>query len=829
MLERKKINKVSYLMHRPQLIETQMLLEDEAVSYGVKQYQKQLLAGGLASASIGVKLLKSTIQAFIELYTCWYAQQDKSYGKSSTSIAFNLIKRDIVKTTPEQLGYILCHRCVNSLGHGDEPIQKLAVSVAERILINEELKKVDANLIDSIKEKLYTRSSYKKLEYVLKTKKNMLDAQQTKWTVIEKVKLGMKLLHLFQEATGLFDRFSYRRSMSKTSMRTRVKPSPKLKSWLNRMHSKAEVLQPMHLPMVIAPLAWTNLTGGGYLTIGEPLIRTKRHKVFRELMWRHNSQDLCDRVNRLQQVAFVLDKDIAELMRNTWEEGGGVGDMPPRFDPEIPEAPWEVQGYEPSEEEVSRFKHKKAIIWEDNRANESKRIAWESKLWIADKFSKFPALYYSWFADWRGRFYPHAAFLNPQADDSKALLRYKNKVELGSQGKWWLYLHTAGKYGIKGSNIDLYKWTLEHVEHFDKDLWRSADKPFQFYGAYKECMALKDWEVKHTAESFKSNLNCDVDGSCNGFQHLSALIYDRIGAEAVNLTYNKPNQPPKDLYDMVLKASKLMLQGQTGEVVDIALNLIYRNFIKQNVMTTPYGVSNFGMRKQLLHYVKRKTQWLIDGSIQPKDLTEFITIVTKAVIHGIDRTIPASRIVMDWLTECCEVLVSHGITPEWVTPSGFNVIHDYPFLNVKAINTYWGKLKIKNRVGEFDDKKIDEHKQKKGIAPNFIHSLDASHLAMTMDLCSFDDFVFVHDSYGCHVGNMQELQINIRKAFHKLYSKDKNGFGILDNIRAQWTYQLSTCPDIHDIMDADYELPEVPDYGTYNPEEVLSSPYFFGA
>lgn len=65
-------------------------------------------------------------------------------------------------------------------------------------------------------------------------------------------------------------------------------------------------------------------------------------------------------------------------------------------------------------------------------------------------------------------------------------------------------------------------------------------------------------------------------------------------------------------------------------------------------------------------------------------------------------------------------------------------------------------------------------KQATAMPPNFIHSLDATHMLMTAMQCQQDDITFasVHDSYWSHACSIDKLSENIREMFIELHSRD---------------------------------------------------------
>ena len=62
------------------------------------------------------------------------------------------------------------------------------------------------------------------------------------------------------------------------------------------------------------------------------------------------------------------------------------------------------------------------------------------------------------------------------------------------------------------------------------------------------------------------------------------------------------------------------------------------------------------------------------------------------------------------------------------------------------------------------------------VAPNFVHSLDATHLMMVVNRLTEEkvttSYAMIHDSFGVHACDVDELQYVIRDEFTKLYSAD---------------------------------------------------------
>lgn len=113
---------------------------------------------------------------------------------------------------------------------------------------------------------------------------------------------------------------------------------------------------------------------------------------------------------------------------------------------------------------------------------------------------------------------------------------------------------------------------------------------------------------------------------------------------------------------------------------------------------------------------------------------------------------------------------------------------------------------------------LDKNKQVTAAAPSFIHSLDATHLRMTVNACAdagVTDFAGIHDSFGVHVGNIDVLHTTLREQFIKLYSEHDP----LADLIAVAKQQL-------DEEEAQ-SLPDIPAKGTLDLACVREAAFFF--
>ena len=106
---------------------------------------------------------------------------------------------------------------------------------------------------------------------------------------------------------------------------------------------------------------------------------------------------------------------------------------------------------------------------------------------------------------------------------------------------------------------------------------------------------------------------------------------------------------------------------------------------------------------------------------------------------------------------------------------------------------------------------MHKFRQVNGIAPDFVHSLDACHLMNTIisakDDYGIESFSVVHDSVGTHACDIEQLGIVLRETFVNIHEKD-----ILKKFMEE---------------QGDLDLPRLPEYGKLNIEEVKDAEFFF--
>ena len=245
--------------------------------------------------------------------------------------------------------------------------------------------------------------------------------------------------------------------------------------------------------------------------------------------------------------------------------------------------------------------------------------------------------WHSWTCDFRGRMSPRCNKLSPHGNDlDRALIRFKHWKPLGDEGIRWLRVHVHNMMeGIKselwkkkGHPSDCHccspaakqrtfeersKWVVDNLEGLralaadpaghlyglklhryvgrSKALQRAASliELDRVYGEYEDEVDGGDWSKVTSGQPIY------LDASCNGYQHVAALLRDRDLAHKVNLIGDEEERP-RDLYGIVAdnadreQASDLVKQILNEDDTAKAMKRAFsRGTAKCPTMTAIYG------------------------------------------------------------------------------------------------------------------------------------------------------------------------------------------------------------------------------------------------
>lgn len=676
----------------------------------------------------------------------------------------------------------------------------------------------------------------------------------------ERACVGMVLVDICREKLGIVTQ-DLRKSGRSQWAKPYVSLTPQFRREIESLADHMADCFPKYKPMLCRPDAWLGVYDGGF--VGElkernTLVRTGRTHYLEELNTNKDRLDVVTTaVNAIQDTPWRINKRVFSVLDKARTFHNGVYRLPWPDDKQIPPPPpgAEVKG--------SRERQKYAFAIQEvsdfNRQNAGHRTALAFTLSTARDLLDTDEFFFPHNLDWRGRVYPITSYLSPQGSDTqRGLLEFARGRPLGTDAAaGWLAVHGSGCYGYdKVSFEDRLQWIKEHEEDiravvsdpFANIFWTEADSPYMFLAFCYEWVGYLEHGLAHV-----SHLPVSMDGSCNGLQNFAAMLRDDYTARSVNLA---PSDKPNDIYAQVAvvvakavadKATNFgghstkqlfeLARKRTGEEINVKETdqdkltetrdmwetlcarwidgQINRTLVKRPVMTYPYAVSRFGMGEQLTGTLFEMHR---DGKIKvPYEYIKKIgTMLTPLVYYAVRREVRAAAIVMDWLKHVASVVGKANCAVVWSSPAGFPCVQEYTKSRKKWVHTQYGKQKIRQMVMvPMED--IDIKRQASAIAPNFVHSMDAAHLMLTVNACleeGMSDFHFIHDSYGCHASEAPRLARILREQFVEMYSVNR-----LEKFRNDLKPFLP--------LEVWESIEEPPEQGDFDLSQVMNSRFFF--
>ncbi len=606
------------------------------------------------------------------------------------------------------------------------------------------------------------------------------------------------------------------------------------------------------MPMTEKPVDWQwvdDILVGGYRTMSSNLIRSGKlsmpTKMF-EPRFLENTEAI-EALNVVQSTAFRINKRNLLRLQN---------DLQPPEKPELPEGfkewrrevyeywqemeVWNNTGNTPEYEPIKVvLSDKQNELFMNYKSANEKFISDTGKyqtnilaMEIAEALKDEKQIYFPHNFDYRGRMYPIPIGLNPQGNDvAKGLLEFATPVELTDEGVSEVVAYLASVYGYDKESWKMrYKLGMKLLRDNQND-YLNAEEPY----LYAQTM---DLLLDINAGKRTSRIAINIDGSCNGLQHMSAITLDKVGGVNVNVSKLKRRY---DIYQIIADKSLGLMKQEYGELkqysfdsldekeqrkVEMLPELIKimkgnksRKIAKRPVMINPYGGSFNGYKGYVLEALKE--YYPVSGTgAHAGLLTSYINTAMKEDLAGGTRYKKWSSTMFKELAKDAKNYNEHPIWFE--TPDGFRVKNfqyeviskDYKIKSLisKNIKKVMKLTKLTNKVAV---RKIGT-----AIQPNIIHSLDATHLRMTalqMADRGVDQLVFIHDSFGTNPNKISLLNKQTRETFCEMY-KPTNEHHPVQLILDAVEEQTGVRPE---------ELEQFTGRGKMNIKDVLTNEYFF--
>jgi len=554
-------------------------------------------------------------------------------------------------------------------------------------------------------------------------------------------------------------------------------------------------------PLIEPPLDWDANTnsGGGFHT-------PDMQRLMAYAVQGHGPVPVAPAVvrtlNTLQAVPWQINVPVLRAVRKVSQrrDFGDVVSPDPGPKPEFPEGA--------DEAEIRAWKARAHKWYSEKKVRMVKHMRAQRTFQAAQELSEYPAIWFSYYADFRGRVYARSNSVSPQGDDlSKGLLRFRDGKALTPEAVPWFKSAGAKRFGLDKVPLeDQIKWVNENDEFIRRmgedpttyTEWTEADSPVQFLAWAIEYAA---WRADPT--TFVSHLPIGQDGTCNGLQHFSALMRDPVGGASVNLV---PGPAPRDIYaEVAARVTERLKSLPPGCYRDGWLaHGITRKITKRPVMTLPYGSTRYAASSFINDYIQDESTPPMK-TIPPSDWGDAANWLSHEVWAGMKKSVGKAMDVMAWLQGWAKHAIQTGKTVCWTTPDGLRVVSEYPRMRKSRVSSVAFKSRIQISV---PTGKVDIRKTVNSVAPNFVHSLDAVHLARVTARAASEGMTLamIHDDFGVHAADIPRFRRIIREEFVYLYNNNT----ILEDLARSTGY---TEP--------------IPSKGTLDIREVLDSTYFF--
>eukprot|EP00055_Hartaetosiga_balthica_P000193 m.135922 g.135922 ORF g.135922 m.135922 type:complete len:1162 (-) comp10314_c0_seq1:1679-5164(-) len=599
------------------------------------------------------------------------------------------------------------------------------------------------------------------------------------------------------------------------------------------------------LPMLVPPIPWTGTRSGANLLAPVTFMRTidgNYHHYGLVSQTAPLLTKMFDALSYISSTSWRVNSQVADIVERIFFEEVGVPalSIPPHRISDLPTL-------KSTANEAERVAHIAAIQQLEKDRNEafSMRITLHLRLMVAQMFKDKP-FYLPHNIDFRGRAYTIAPYLTHIGDDMcRGLLTFAKKKPLGDRGLRWLKIHLSNVYGNdKCSLDDREKFAEQNIHHINETVsnplkfledgetmwWLEGDSPWQILST---CLELHAALNSPDPTAFESSLPVHQDGTCNGLQHYAALGRDKDGARHVNLSTSPGEDFPQDVYSAVARKMDILINknangefahpvSQTHERAQEIAKMIashgplQRKIVKQTVMTNVYGVTFVGGRDQIVRQLRAAKL------VPNEDIRDTANYLTTLVFQSLGEIFEKAQKIQKWLSRQAKMIAASGEPVAWITPLGFPVVQ--PYHKANSI-TFPSKLQAIYIVETSNPGYLPAiGKQASAFPPNFVHSLDSTHMMLTANRCREKDIVFasVHDSFWTHACSVDEMSEFIREEFVSMHSKP-----ILQNLVNFFKLSYEGRPLVQAAKGGIVEVEDDPGQGEFEIKEVMNSRYFF--
>ena len=405
-------------------------------------------------------------------------------------------------------------------------------------------------------------------------------------------------------------------------------------------------------------------------------------------------------------------------------------------------------------------------------------------------------LFFTQTLDFRGRMY-YRGLLNPSnlGDFGKAAFQFAEQKPVGKGAYKALSIHYANVAGKDKLSIKArLNWANKHGVALARSIKCKTVAEIQEITGEKKIFCLytaaQEWlrvtRLLSNGHSASSGYIVRQDGKCNGVQHGAALAKCQNTAINVSLVAQTTSETPADIYRVFLDALVEKIGHDHG-------GLITRDFCKDPVMTRGYGAG----RQAIMHsmYFKLEKAQKLDYTVPRQMLMGLLvdtvddegeamkSVLMNLIMATLDEVIAGMAMVTETLREALKDRAAQALSTYWKTADGFpvrvegEVLHSHCFDILHLEQPVWEsdqfynkRWVVRNEQEKSVSPELSERATIKGIAPNFVHSIDGNHVrAIVMETAA--DIIHTHDDIGTHAADYFAVNATVRRTFVGLHTQ----------------------------------------------------------
>jgi hypothetical protein len=329
-------------------------------------------------------------------------------------------------------------------------------------------------------------------------------------------------------------------------------------------------------------------------------------------------------------------------------------------------------------------------------------------------------------------------------------------------------------------------------------------------------------DYSHVIKHRESRMPVQQDASSNWLQHTAMMAQDRKLAKAANLTAKVNTDEPEDVYTKVAEQLDIIWRnkqksGENHKYIDIITDPQVNSLLcRRSVVKTPLLAVAYGGYPDAKDFLKEtgKEEWNQETR-KYENVSGLMKKLQEVVVNNkrfgkekwdeINELDLARTILNDCMAALGQVAPHYDAIQKEIKSIVKDKLGDNspkdsidPKYAIKW-ETPIIKFKVKNHKGIMEEAKIAAANQfspphywsqkitmcftddnlyrgkdgEKGGPPNFVHSLDAAHLQLSILNMHEEEpnipLSIIHDSYGCHAANIEMLRKSVISSFKQIH------------------------------------------------------------